>query len=186
MSTEEALALAAWIADTPARITERSVGWAAEEAAAWSTDASVLRAWARDQAAVERSTADTVRLERHLRKLSRAQAVTMQTVKVKKPDGTVKRLRFVKERWTEREDGTRVTVGAEKRVRKIRGYSTDQATGEIRDWTRHVIGFYQGGAGFLVINDGRVTADGIRRVLGGEISASGLGRWNQADYVLAV
>lgn len=197
----DALAVAEHLASLPLVIAQRATDWQAEDQASWATDASVGRQFARDQSAAAGEVSEQVRIERHLRKLARAQAVTRRAVTLIGPDGSRRVVRFVQERWHIREveqlcgDGVRrafqvkVSAGARKRVRKVLGPAqhVDARTGEVTTVKkrRSVIGFYQGGSGFLIVNDGRTTLDSCRRVLGGNPDVYGLGGIGRGAFGLA-
>ena len=52
-------------------------------------------------------------------------------------------------------------------IRVIRGERTDRGAREVRGWKDYRVGYYTGSNGFLSVNDARVAARGISRVLGG-------------------
>lgn len=119
--------------------------WISEEASPWSTDKSVLRAWARSQRGSQ--AADDVMVERHLRKLSRSLAA--------------------------RRSGGQIVQKVNKRgqlvsdvyIRVKRFDRVNKATGEIRRAKKYQVGFYVGGSGYLLVNDGRVSGRDIQRIL---------------------
>lgn len=133
--------------------------WPLEEAARWASDASVLRAWARDQ--MPGPVSDSDKVERHLRKLARSMAA-------KRHAGQI--VQKIDKR------GQKVT---DMRIRVLRGTrdklvdGVNDVTGEVRQFvipTRYRsyrVGYYTGGNGFLSVNDGRITLAGIHRILGG-------------------
>lgn len=122
--------------------------WEQEDTARWATDASVGRQFARNQLP-EREATDVVKVQRHLRKLARSMAA-------KRVDGQV--VQKVNKRGQ---------LVSDVRIRVIRWEQTDNKTGEIVTRKDYRIGYYTGGSGFLSVNDGRVTADSIARILGG-------------------
>lgn len=88
--------------------------------------------------------ADDVQVQRHLRKLSRSLA-----------HRGVQHVR--------NEHGQPVLPP--ERIRRIAYDKTDPATGEIRRVKRYRIGYYHGGSGFVLVNDGRVSGRDIQRLL---------------------
>ncbi|WP_090036969.1 MULTISPECIES: hypothetical protein [unclassified Leifsonia] len=228
-------AKAEWAASVDAHIVARGTTWEAEDRAPWATDKSVLRQFARDLAVSAKPVSEFVKVERHLRKLARAQAVTQRRTVVSNGDGTTSSYRFVDDdtaftRWLskvvrrgelvsaavtyEGQYGQRVKIIDGEKVRdrteragrdldvvaaalvlrarksgklstwEFRGAAgrigpkalmrtrifrtTDQATGEIT--SRKVItrGYYDGGSGYLLVNDGRVSAAHIGYLLAGK------------------
>lgn len=125
----------------------------------WATAASVGRALAR-AAMPAFEAADRVKVQRHLRKLSRSLAAQRgPAVAGAKAGKTFRPVKVVANKHG--------TASAEMFTRKVRRSQTDNKTGEVIIRRRTVVGFYQGGSGFLSVNDGRVTADSIARILGG-------------------
>lgn len=118
----------------------------------------MLRAWARDQA--PGAVSDRVKVERHLRKLARSMAAKQFGGKI---------VQKINKR------GQMVT---DMRIRVLRGTRSAvelgicYETGELREFVvekryrRYVVGYYLGGSGFLSVNDGRLTAANIARILG--------------------
>lgn len=135
-------------ARTIERAGSRALSSATEVASKWGTDRSVLRAAQREVRGSVSS--DAVRVERHLRKLARSMAA-------KRIGGVI-----------QQKVNKRGQLVTDMRIRVLRGWRTlDQSTGEVERVKRYVIGYYTGGGGFLSVNDGRVAAADITRLLGG-------------------
>lgn len=149
------------------RITASTPTWQAEDAASWSTDKSVLRQYARDLAVPARPVSDLVKVERHLRKLARAQAVTQRRQTIRNGDGTTSSYRYVDDEIRTRGDGSQARrPKALMRTRVFR--SVDQSTGEVTFKKKRTRGYYDGGSGYLLVNDGRVSAAHIGYLLAGK------------------
>lgn len=115
-----------------------------EERQTHSTPSTVLRAYQRAVDGAGSSSAADVRVQRYMRKLSASLAH-----------------RGVKH---ERNRHGQFVLPSE-RIRRVKYSKTDTATGEIRTVKRYRIGYYHGGAGFVLVNDGRVTGRDVQRVL---------------------
>ena len=151
---------------------ERS--WETEERRSSATDASVCRAWARDQRASD--SADDAKIQRHLRKLARSMAYTRSLGRIRPTvvQGRVmsgaKLVRQLNEKaridytsWEMAEQ-----VKSPIRIRAVKYDVVDITTGVVKRVTDYRIGYYTGGSGFLSVNDGRVSANSIIRILGGK------------------
>lgn len=181
--------------------------WQAEEGASWSTDATVLRAWARDQGT---ATDDATKVERHLKRLSRSKAANrgFKRKSVNSAGDLQEYFPVVqKTKYACRCGVGKYGVGphravcraqlvTDSRVRVIRYDTTAPAvdfdqvntvTGEVESVQRdesirrvrsYRVGYYTGGNGFLSVNDGRATARDVARILGGSPQD------RQRDYVL--
>jgi len=116
----------------------------AEERHPYATPATALRAYQRAVDSMGSQSADDVRVQRHMRKLSRSLA-----------HRGVQHVR--------NEHGQPVLPP--ERIRRVKYSKTDPLTGEIRTVKRYRVGYYHGGAGFILVNDGRVSGRDIQRVL---------------------
>lgn len=179
----DVVACAEYLALLDAHINARTATWEAENDASWATDQSVMRQFARDEAASGGRSSDLVKVERHLRKLARAQAVTRTAVTVRNADGTSSVYRFVQDQVTLRADGT-TARRPDALMRTQRFRMVDNATGEVTYRKVRSRGYYQGGSGYLLVNDGRVSAASIGRLLAGDRPA-GLGGRPRTGYDLA-
>lgn len=115
-----------------------------EERRLSQTDASWRRAYQRMADDGGTRSADDVQVQRYMRKLSRSLA-----------HRGVQHVR--------NEHGQLVLPPA--RIRRVKYTKTDAQTGEIRTVRRYRVGYYHGGAGFVLVNDGRVTARDVQRIL---------------------
>lgn len=88
--------------------------------------------------------ADDVRVQRHMRKLSRSLA-HRGVQHVRNAHG--------------------VPILPPERVRRIKYTRVDGDTGEVRTVKRYKVGYYSGGSGFILVNDGRVSGRDIQRLL---------------------
>ncbi len=158
-----------------------------EERQRWSTPSTVNRAYQRAIDSEGSSAADDVRVQRYMRKLSkslamrgaqlvrnkhgqlvlpgavrneRGQAMIEVRSKVISLDGRTHTRRVLEVA------GHRIPTRAPGAPRKLAYGRTDAVTGEIRRVTAYRVGYYHGGAGFLLVNDGRVTGRSIARYLG--------------------
>lgn len=159
----------------------------AEERQRYSTPSTVLRAYQRSVDDEGSASADDVLVQRYMRKLSRSlahrgvQHVRNRYGQLVLPgavrDGDGRPLRETvtsvigvdgqRHRTTSTEvAGHRIPTRRPGAPRKVAYDATDPLTGEIRRLCRYRVGFYQGGAGYLLVNDGRVTGRNIARVLG--------------------
>lgn len=118
----------------------------AEERHAYSTDASVLRARQRAIDAIGSGAPDDVRVQRHLRKLS-ASLAHRGVAHVRNRHG-------------------QLVLPAEK-IRRVKYTRVDRDTGELRTVRRYYVGWYHGGNGFVLVDDGRRSGLDIARLLGG-------------------
>ena len=159
----------------------------AEERQSYSTPSTVSRAYQRAIDSEGSAAPDDVRVQRFMRKLSRSLAMRgAQLVRnrhgqlvlpgaLRGEDGRalietrVKRVgldgRTRVEVVTE-VAGHRIPTRAPGAPRKIAYDRTDATTGEVRRVSAYRVGYYHGGAGFLLVNDGRVTGHSIARYLG--------------------
>ncbi len=122
----------------------RIIGTEDEERHDYATDSSVARAGQRAADAVGTSSSDAVRVQRHLRKLSRSLAHRGQQ-HVKNKHGQ--------------------PVLPSQAIRKVDRTIWDWQTGELRTRRTYRIGYYHGGGGYLLIPDGRVTGRDIQRLI---------------------
>jgi hypothetical protein len=127
----------------------------------------VLRQYARDVAVSGSPASDFVKVERHLRKLARAQAITRTAMTVRNADGTSSIYRFVKDQVRTRPDGTQARR-PEALMRTQRFRQVDKSTGEVTVRKQRTRGYYNGGSGYLLVNDGRVSAAHIGYLLAGK------------------
>lgn len=117
-----------------------------EERQHWCTDASILRAAQRDTDHAGSGSSDAVKVQRYMRKLSRARAMRG-------------------EQLVRNKHGQLVLPRDSRAIRRIRFEAADPSTGEIRTLRRYRIGYYAGGSGFLLLNDGIQAARDIQRLL---------------------
>lgn len=115
-----------------------------EERQLWASDSSVGRAYQRAADSVGTRSSDAVRVQRHLRKLSKSLAMRGQQL-VRNPYGQL--------------------VLPRERIRKVDRTMYDYRTGECITRRSYRIGYYHGGGGFLLVHDGRVTGSDIQRIL---------------------
>ena len=157
-----------------------------EERRPYATDSSVLRARQRAIDSAGTDAADDIRVQRHLRKLSRSLAHRhVQHVRnrygqlvlpgvLRDQDGrpaveTVTKI--IGDSGNKQTVRTIETAGHRRASRhrgaprKVAYDKVDPATGEIRRVCAYRIGYYQGGSGFLFVDDGRVSGRDIQRLL---------------------
>ncbi len=91
-------------------------------------------------------SADDVKVQRYMRKMSKSLAMRGQPL-VKNKHGQL------------------VLPRDSRAIRRVRFEAPDVRTGEIRVHRRYRIGYYHGGSGFLLVHDGRVTGRDIQRIL---------------------
>lgn len=159
----------------------------AEERQRYGTPSTVSRAYQRARDCEGSSSADDVLVQRYMRKLSRSlamrgaqlvrnkhgqlvlpgalrnesgQALVRTITTVIGLDGRTHRVEQLEVA------GHRIPTRAPGAPRKVSFDRTDATTGEIRRCSSYRVGYYHGGAGFLLVNDGRVTGRNIARVLG--------------------
>jgi len=116
----------------------------AEERQPYSTPSTVLRAYQRAVDVMGSQSPDDARVQRHMRKLSRSLAH-----------------RGVQHVLNQHGQ----PVLPPERIRRVKYSKTDAATGVIRTVKRYRVGYYHGGAGFILVNDGRVSGRDVQRVL---------------------
>jgi hypothetical protein len=115
-----------------------------EEEQPWATDASVLRQLQRT--VVGSSSSDAVKVQRYMRKASKARAMRGQQL-------------------VRNEHGQLVLPRDSRAIRRIRFEAPHPSTGEIRTVRRYRIGYYNGGSGMLLVNDGVKAARDLQRLL---------------------
>lgn len=97
-------------------------------------------------------SSDAVKVERHMRKLSRSLAMRGRLERNKHGD----------------------LVIPHQQIRVIRFDRVDPATGEVKRCKKYRIGYYHGGSGFVLVNDGRRAGLDVLRIL------SSRSDWQQA------
>lgn len=117
----------------------------AEERQPWSTDASVLRAAQRAADHVGTRSSDAVKVQRYMRKVSKARAMRGQQL-------------------VRNEHGQLVLPRDSRAIRRIR-FEAPDAQGTFRTVRRYRIGYYHGGSGMLLVNDGVKAARDLQRLL---------------------
>jgi len=122
----------------------RIIGAEDEERHDYATDSSTARAGQRAADAAGSSSTDAVRVQRHLRRLSRSLAYRGQKL-VRNKRGQL--------------------VLPSEAVRKVDRTIWDWDTGELRTRRTYRIGYYHGGGGYLLVADGRVTGRDVQRLL---------------------
>lgn len=159
----------------------------AEERQPYSTPSSVNRAFQRARDSEGSAAADDVRVQRFMRKLSRSLAMRGAELVRNKHGQLVlpgalrdEHGRALIEQRVKRVGldgrthvgvvtevaGHRIPTRAPGAPRKVSFDRTDPLSGEIRRCSSYRVGYYHGGAGFLLVNDGRVTGRSIARYLG--------------------
>lgn len=138
----------------------------AEERHHWATDSSVARAVHRAVDTFGSTSADDVRVQRHMRKLSRSLAMRGQNLTRNKHGQPVLHRNCVCE-YRDSIDGSRVRTFrcSAHVVRRKKFEGVDRDTGEIKTRRSYSVGFYNGGGGFLLVNDGARSAADIQRLL---------------------
>jgi hypothetical protein len=130
----------------------------AEERLTHSTDATVQRAYQRAVDAQGSASADDHRVMRHMRKLARSLAMRNQQL-VRNQYGQLILAKTCSCETTGKR-GCSAHV-----IRPIKYEATDRDTGEIRTVRKYRIGYYQGGSGFVFVNDGARTGRDLQRIL---------------------
>jgi hypothetical protein len=136
-----------------------------EERRQSATDASVGRACQRAVDTVGTGSSDLVQAQRYARKLSRALAMagTGRRTTVTRADGTSTVYRAPE--LVRNKHGQLVLPRESHAIKRVKFESPDLHTGEMKTRRRYRIGYYHGGSGFLLLNDGEKTLRNLGRVL---------------------
>lgn len=116
----------------------------AEERRPSATDASVARVYQRAVDDLGSQSSDDVRVQRYMRKLSKSMAYRGVEL-VRNAHGQL--------------------VLPPEKIRRIKYEAAHPDTGEIRTLRRYRVGYYHGGGGFLLVNDGVQSARNVQRLL---------------------
>lgn len=110
------------------------------------TDASWARAYQRQADDAGTRSSDAVKVQRYMRKLAKAHAMRGQQL-------------------VRNKHGQLVLPRESHAIRRVKFEAAHPDTGEIRTIRRYRIGYYAGGSGFLLLNDGRVNGRDVQRIL---------------------
>jgi hypothetical protein len=131
-----------------------------------ATDATVLRMMQRARDGLGSRSSDAVKVERHMRKLSRSLAMRGANL-VRNKHGQLVLAKVCECRWADAPGGGRVRVHycSAHVIHRTKFEATDRDTGEVRTLRRYRIGYYRGGSGFVLVNDGRAAGRDLLRIL---------------------
>lgn len=136
------------------------------ESATGATDATVMRAMQRCRDDLGSQASDAVKVQRHLRKLSRSQAMRGANL-VRNKHGQLVLARECHCEYSTSAEGRRYRsfYCSAHVVRRVSFDKTDRDTGEVTRARRYSVGWYQGGSGRVYVNDGRTAARDLLRIL---------------------
>jgi hypothetical protein len=134
-----------------------------EERRTSATDASWARAYQRMADDAGTRSSDAVKVERYMRKIARARAMSNGPARtITRGDGSVRT--YKQPELVRNKHGQLVLARDNPTIRRIRFEAPDDQ-GTFRTVRRYRIGYYQGGSGFLLVNDGRENGRDIQRIL---------------------
>lgn len=131
-----------------------------------ATDATVMRMAQRARDGIGSQSSDVVRVQRHMRKLSKSLAMRGANL-VRNKHGQLVLASSCECRWAAGQDGSRRRVHycSAHVIHCTKFEAPDQRTGEMRTHRRYRIGYYRGGSGFVLVNDGRRASVDVLRLL---------------------
>lgn len=111
-----------------------------------ATDATVMRMSQRARDGIGSQSSDAVRVQRHMRKLSKSLGMRRQQL-------------------VRNKHGQLVLERGSRAIHRVKYEAPDAETGEVKTHRRYRIGYYRGGSGFVLVNDGRRAAGDVLRLL---------------------